>query len=278
MTNPLRTEDDVMDRGTALYLDLVKKTVTNVVYEDRPIATGPLQDRQPAPDDPGAFDARRRAGGEDWPTTAHTMVGLKRLDNLHHCLEQVLADGIPGDLLEAGVWRGGVCIFMRAVLAAHGVTDRVVWVADSFQGMPVAGEASGGLDHEMRMHRYNEVLAVTQQEVERNFRRYDLLDHQVRFLPGWFAESLPTAPVDRLALLRLDGDLYDSTMQTLEHLYPRLSVGGYVIVDDYGLATCRQAVDDYRAKHGITDEVGIIDRFGAYWRRSAAGPVSLDVE
>ena len=261
-----------MDTGTALYLDLLKKTVTNVIYEDPPNPATPVRRQDPTPADPAAFDTERRSGGEDWPLTAHTMVGLKRLDNLQECLEAILADGVPGDLIETGVWRGGVCIFMRAFLKAHGVTDRLVWVADSFEGMPVAGEGSGGLDQQMRLHRFNDVLGVGRDAVERNFGRYDLLDDQVRFLEGWFEDTLPAAPIDRLALLRLDGDLYDSTMQALDVLYPKLSVGGYVIIDDYGLNTCRQAVEDYRAKHDVADAITAVDRFGAFWRRSAAGP------
>jgi Macrocin-O-methyltransferase (TylF) len=243
-----------MDDATSLYLDLMKKTLTGVIYCD--------------PSNRGGYDDRMRQGGEDWPATAHTMVGLQRLNNLQECIEGVLADGVAGDIIETGVWRGGASIFARAVLRAHGVTDRKVWVADSFQGMPVADETSRGIDNEMRMHRFNEVLAVSLQEVQENFRRYELLDDQVEFLPGWFADTLPTAPITRLAVLRLDGDLYESTMDALAGLYPKLSVGGYVIVDDYGLETCRRAVEDYRAEHGITDEVTIIDSFGAYWRRT----------
>jgi hypothetical protein len=253
---------------TALYLDLMKKTLTNVIYQDRPNPSTPTRPRDQAPAHPGAFDEDRRNNGEDWPMTAHTMVGLKRLGNVQDCMEHVLADGVPGDFIETGVWRGGVCIFMRAVLKAHGVRDRIVWVADSFEGMPVADADSRGLDHQMRLHRFNDVLGVELKEVEENFRRYDLLDDQVGFLPGWFRDTLPTAPIERLAILRLDGDLYESTTDALVHLYPKLSVGGYVIVDDYGLNTCRQAVEDYRGKHGITDEITVIDRFGAYWRRT----------
>jgi hypothetical protein len=257
-----------MDTATALYLDLMKKALTGVIYEDPPDERTPVRPQDPRPPDPGVFDDARRAGGEDWPTHGHTMVGLRRLDNLQECLERVLADGVPGDVIETGVWRGGVCIFLRAMLRVYGVGDRSVWVADSFEGMPVAGAGSGGTDEQMRLHRYNDVLGVPLKEVEENFRRYDLLDGQVRFLPGWFSDTLPAAPIDRLAILRLDGDLYDSTMDALSTLYPKLSAGGYVIVDDYGLRTCRLAVEDYRAAHGITDEIRLIDRFGAYWRRS----------
>jgi len=80
-----------------------------------------------------------------------------------------------------------------------------------------------------------------------NFRKYDLLDRQVRFLKGWFSETLPGCPIERLAVLRLDGDMYESTMDALKHFYPKLSAGGYLIVDDYGAApACKTAIHEFR--------------------------------
>lgn len=87
--------------------------------------------------------------------------------------------------------------------------------------------------------------------VRRNFARYGLLDEQVHFLKGWFGRSLSKAPIERLAVLQLDGDLYESTWDALTHLYPKLSPGGFAIVDDYWYASCRTAVHDYRVQHGI---------------------------
>ena len=255
-------------QARTLYLDLLKKALTGVIYADPPNPATPSLPGE-VPVQPGTFVDERREGGEDWPMNAQTMVGLKRLDNLQQCVEQVLADGVPGDFAETGVWRGGVCIFLRGMLEAYGVPDRLVWAADSFEGMPVADENSGGRDHKMGLHRFNDVLGVSLKEVQENFRRYDLLDDRVRFLPGWFSETLPVAPIERLAILRLDGDLYESTMDALNGLYHKLSMGGYVIVDDFGLPTCEAAIHDFRAKHSITDEILRIDRFGAYWRRSA---------
>lgn len=105
--------------------------------------------------------------------------------------------------------------------------------------------------------------------VKHNFRRYGLLDDQVEFLVGWFKDTLPTAPIDRLAVLRLDGDMYESTRQAIEALYPRLSVGGYCIVDDYGdIPGCPQAIHDYRQANGITDEIVDVAGRGVFWRRS----------
>jgi hypothetical protein len=106
------------------------------------------------------------------------------------------------------------------------------------------------------------------ESVQRNFERYGLLDEQVRFLPGWFRDTLPSAPIDQLAVIRLDGDMYESTMDALNGLYPRLSVGGFVIIDDYILDMSKQAVHDYREAHGIVDPIVPIDTYGAYWQRS----------
>lgn len=215
------------------------------------------------------FGQRKRDLGLDWPAEAETMIGMQRLTSLQHCVETVLADDIAGDLIECGVWRGGACILMRAVLAAYGDQTRCVWVADSFAGVPRPDTANYKADKGiwMRFDLSAPVLAVTETEVRVNFQRYGLLDDQVRFLPGWFKDTLHDAPIDRISLLRLDGDLYESTIQTLDALYPRLSPRGFCVVDDYNIAACRQAVTDYRAKNGISKEIVDIAGSGALWRK-----------
>ena len=268
----------------SLYLDLLKQVLTRYLFQDSLSAAGPrrgtpryrlfglaqrflaryrcqLVHRVP-------FDPGSRAEGRDWPLEAETMVGLKRLDNIEFCVGDVLRRGVPGDLMETGVWRGGAVIFMRAVLKEHGDTSRTVWVADSFQGLPKVADQRHTDDIEDALWTAGE-LAISLDQVKDNFRRYGFLDEQVRFLPGWFQDTLPKAPVERLAVLRLDGDMYESTMVALEALYPKLSVGGYLIVDDYhAVRGCRRAVDDFRARHGITDEMQRVDWSCVYWRRS----------
>jgi O-methyltransferase len=216
----------------------------------------------------GLFDQRRRELGLDWPAEAETMIGMQRLTSLQHCVETVLAEDIPGDLIECGVWRGGACILMRAVLAAYGDHTRSVWLADSFQGVPRSDPENYKADKEIKVGLAGAVLAVPEAEVRANFQRYGLLDEQVRFLPGWFKDTLHDAPIDRIAVLRLDGDLYESTIQALDALYPRLSPGGFCIIDDYhNLSPCRQAVTDYRAKHGVSGEIVDIDGSAGLWRK-----------
>lgn len=272
-------------RPEQLYLELMKKTLSFALWPEPPVPFVEFRYWKPSLRRWAyTFLARILAGrnleiyrnrnftqaekteGRVWPGYADTMIGLKRLDNLQYCVETVLQDGIPGDFIETGVWRGGACIFMRAVLAAYGVNDRTVFVADSFAGLPRPDEAKYPVDKDDRHHTYD-YFRVSQEEVENNFRKYGLLDDKVVFLRGWFKDTLPQAPIEQLAILRLDGDMYGSTMEALENLYPRLSAGGFCIIDDYALHGCRAAVDDYRAKHEINREMREIDWMGSYWRK-----------
>lgn len=199
---------------------------------------------------------------------SHTMIGRKRLDHLHACLDTIHLQGIPGDFIETGVWRGGATIFMRAHLAAYSDLERRVWVADSFEGLPEpSAKEDTGYDVSKRLQ---PILAISEERVRALFARYDLLDDQVRFLPGWFRDTLSDAPIEQLALLRLDGDLYESTMDALEALYDKVVPGGFIIADDYGaLPPCRQAIEAFRTRRGITDPLEVIDWTGVAWRKLA---------
>lgn len=214
------------------------------------------------------FNEKARKLGLDWPADALTMIGMQRLTSLQHCVETVLEQDIPGDVVECGVWRGGASILMRAVLSAYGDEKRSVWLCDSFEGVPPPDIAHYEADKGINLHRAAGVLAVPQEQVRSNFERYGLLDDRVRFIPGWFKDTLQGAPIDRISVLRLDGDLYESTIQALDALYPRLSSGGFCIIDDYhAIDACRQAVGDYRTAHGVTAEIEEIDGTGVLWRK-----------
>jgi hypothetical protein len=217
--------------------------------------------------EPVSFNMDERIKGLDWPPFAYTMVGLKRLDNLQACIESVIQNNVPGDLIETGVWRGGSTIFMRAVLKAYDITDRRVWVADSFEGLPAPDPTNYPVD-EGDIHHQFDFLRVTMEEVCANFARYDLLDDQVQFLKGWFKDILPSAPIKQLSVLRLDGDMYESTIQALTSLYPKLQPAGYIIIDDYALPGCKQAVTDFRSHNGIHEEIIDIDGTGVFWQRA----------
>lgn len=211
-------------------------------------------------------DLAARAQGKDWPLTAETMTGLFRMDDLHACLLDVLNRRVSGDFAEAGVWRGGAGIMMRAVLAAYGDKRRKVWLADSFEGCPAPDEKSYPADAADVHWKYSE-LAVSQEAVRKNFERYGLLDEQVVFLAGWFRDTLAKAPIKRLSLLHIDCDMYESTMQVLQSLYSKISPGGYVVIDDYGAVSgCRQAVVDFRTQEGIDVEMHQIDWTAVRWK------------
>jgi O-methyltransferase len=261
----------------SLYLDLLKRALTNWIHghEEFVLVDPSRLAKMTIPNDAilvkkHAFNEEKRRIGQDWPVPllAHTMIGLKRLDNLQMCIESVIEEGIPGDFIETGVWKGGSTIFMRGALRIFGDESRNVWVADSFQGLPPPKvdeypEDAGDI------HFTIDSLRVTENQVRENFSGYGLLDHRVKFLKGWFSDTLPTAPIEHLSILRLDGDMYESTMVALKSLYSKLSVGGYVIVDDYCIKSCEKAVTDFRSNEGITDQIIEIDGTGVYWRRTA---------
>jgi O-methyltransferase len=202
-----------------------------------------------------------------------TCVPVERLDHLEACLRRVVAEEIPGDVVEAGVWRGGVTMLMRAVLRELQANDRTVWVADSFAGLPRPDAdrfPKEAFAYDTPVMQQIRQLAVPLGEVAAGFRTLGLLDDCVRFLPGWFADTLPAAPIDRLALLRIDADFYQSTWDALHALYDRLSPGGFVIIDDYGEASwtdCQAAVDQFREARGIAEPLEPVDPYCWFWRK-----------
>lgn len=281
-TTPLRPE-----ATGALYLDLLKRSLLNEVYLDDEMRLLYLRDCLSGDD---SFDysvlhniredraeafadmkASRRIGR--FPERnitrsgfSHTMMGRLRLDSLHACLDDLATRDIPGDLMECGVWRGGGCILMAGWIRAHGQQGRKLLVADSFEGLPApTHEQDQNLD--LTKEKFPQ-LAVSRQTVRENFLVYGLLDdHTQVFLEGWFSDTLTDAPTQQIALLRLDGDLYESTMDALVALYHRVSPGGIVIIDDYGaLAMCRQAVDDFfTGRNEAVPELTHVDWTGAFF-------------
>ena len=272
-------EDNQTLDARLLYIDLIKRCVLNIPYVDAEL--NPIQPHgklrtailsifksahiQLAHQRRGNYE--RRIAGHDFSDIAHSMLSFRRLDNIQACIETILREDIAGDLIETGVMRGGAVILMRAILKAYGVHDRTVWAADSFEGLPPPNPQDYPDDAGAQWH-LRPLTEVGVEHIRRNFERYGLFDDQVQFLPGWFRDTLPKAPIQRLALLRLDGDLYESTMDALVPLYPKLTPGGFVIVDDYNLPMCERAVNDYRKKMGVDDEIIAIDDAGIYWRKS----------
>lgn len=251
---------DEAERLRGRYLDLIEDVIVNRIYRDPPIQTKRWKRL--------VFGEEKRDIGRDLPSEAHSMIGQKRMRNLRELTERAIREAVPGDLIETGVWRGGACIYMRAILEAHGVTDRTVWVADSFAGLPPPDPDRYPRDKGDK-HFQNANLSIGRAQVEEHFRRYGLLDGQVKFLEGWFKDTLPGAPIERLAVLRLDGDMYESTWDGLANLYDKVSPGGFVIVDDFGaVPACAEAVRDFLGERGETAEFTEIDWTGVWWRKT----------
>lgn len=249
---------------TELYVDLLKRSLTNTIFRDEPDANQDETARYVA----AAITHYQKS-------SAVSMLPLVRLDNLQFCITDVVQHGVPGDLVETGVWRGGATIFMRAMLKIFDVTDRSVWVADSFEGLPEPDAKKFPLEAKAyksaAMTKYYNQFAVGVEEVQRNFEAYGMLDEQVKFLKGWFKDTLPSAPIESIAVLRLDGDYYESTRDALTNLYKKVSVGGYVIIDDYGEESwtyCRKAVEEFRLEHSIADPMIRVDKPCVFWRKT----------
>ena len=278
-------------RTGILYIELLKKAITNSLYpwdaDARPTPRE-LSDAETALErafqkfgamvtseehrdavrmlcmTPEEMVATQRANSK----RADALTAMSGVENLQRCVETVINEKIPGDLMECGVWRGGLCVFMAGLLKAH-EEDRRVWVADSFEGLPTPDPMVSLQDAVLHELLGANSLSVSLEEVQDIFRRYDLLDSRVRFLQGWFDQTIPSAPVEALAVLRVDADYYESTRTCLAHLYPKLAVGGFLILDDYGLPLGeRQAVDEYRQKYGITDPLQQVNHHEFFWRKT----------
>ena len=282
----LQTADDPVTMLRTRYLELLRRALVNLIYpehelrielleagflqEDKRHRDRVLRDIRYRDEKDFAELLAAKANGSVWRGRpwrfSHTMVGMRRLEHLQWCAERVFEDGVEGDFLEAGVCQGGAAIFMRALQVAYRQSHRRMWVADSFEGLPVPSHEADTL------YDFSETkqpwLAISRTTVEDNFRTYDLLSDDVVFLEGWFRDTLPTAPVSSLAILRLDADLYESTTEALVALYDRVSPGGFVVIDDYDAFTpCRKAVKDFRAQRSITAPMRHIDRMAVYWRK-----------
>ena len=269
------------------YLDLLVRALVNLIYPEHEVRLHHLERQGPEPERTDTSrklrDIRyshaeeladliaRKHDGRIWEGKvtrySHTMVGVRRLENLERCAARVFADGVPGDFLEAGVCQGGAAIFLRALQVAYDEPWRRTWVADSFEGLPVP-EHPIDADYDFS-ETHQPWLAADLETVQANFRTYDLLSDAVRFLPGWFRDTLPAAPVEQLAILRIDADLYASTRDVLVALYDRVAPGGFVVVDDYWtFDPCRTAVDEFLAEQGVAPALRRIDQDATYWRKT----------
>jgi len=211
------------------------------------------------------FDVAARTDGSDWPLMALTMIGQKRLNNIWNLLLAVELESVPGDFMECGVWRGGGSIFAAAVIKAYRL-KRDVWLADSFSGLPLPRHPN--ITGDTDLWAAKSYVSVNESDVRKNMEAHGLLDDRIHFCSGFFVDSLPNCHPNQIAVLRMDGDMYESTMDQLFNLYSLVSVGGYVIVDDWTVSECNRAIKDFWKWHEIIVEPISIDKFAVYWKKN----------
>jgi O-methyltransferase len=210
-----------------------------------------------------------------------TMTSTERMYALWQATRHVIATGVPGDFVECGVWRGGSSMVMAHTLLTAGVTDRDLWLYDTFEGMPPPDEADAdfmGVQAAEHLaaaagNRDDPVVAYASlDEVQSNVGKVGYPADRVRYVEGQVEHTIPAQAPSEIALLRLDTDWESSTRHELEHLWPRLSVGGVLIIDDYGhWAGARTAVDAYfagRSDAPLLARVDYTGRMGVKDRRS----------
>eukprot|EP00560_Eucampia_antarctica_P000568 CAMPEP_0197836816 /NCGR_PEP_ID=MMETSP1437-20131217/30079_1 /TAXON_ID=49252 ORGANISM="Eucampia antarctica, Strain CCMP1452" /NCGR_SAMPLE_ID=MMETSP1437 /ASSEMBLY_ACC=CAM_ASM_001096 /LENGTH=326 /DNA_ID=CAMNT_0043443291 /DNA_START=411 /DNA_END=1391 /DNA_ORIENTATION=+ len=267
---PLDQNRTVIDRAQEMYLEMIKGLVSGTSFNDAEKSVSPgstFKTFRP-------FNLEVRQGGMDWTYLGDTMTGWKRLDNIRKLLKSVVEDTIPGDYIETGVWRGGASVYARAVLDVLGQTDRLSYVCDSFAGLPPGDRSLDRNDKNWdSMHWY---LAVSDDVVARNFQKFGFLNSNVIFAKGFFNETMPhlKKKSNHFSVMRLDGDMYESTVDVLYNLYDKLSIGGYVIMDDWSWFPSRTACEDFFKVHGIEPEIIQIDKLSAYWKKT----VEVDIQ
>ena len=280
-----RALDHQVSPAARLYLDLLKKCLTREIFDDDDFDVVPragslrglaargalkvLAARDLRLVRRGQTDPEDKLEGLGRPAKAETMMGSRRLDFLERAVLRIVSEGVEGDFFEAGCWRGGAAIFLLGALKALGQGERLVWAADSFDGYPEPNEASSAVDRLLWSRR--DYFAVTRAEFERNVARYGVGGEGLRVVEGYFDRSLPEAGVGRLAMIRIDVDGYEGVRAVLDVLYPKLSPGGFVLVDELEVPGCKRAIEEHFARSGRREEISPIPQRrpkAAYWRKT----------
>jgi len=257
----------VKEHAVIMYLEMIKSFVTASLFNAAEFSVRAVS-RTPQVQLNGPLNLGVRMGGQDWTYAGDTMTGWARIDNIRMLLTDVIRNSIEGDYIETGVWRGGASVFARAVVKVlEPGTTRVSYVCDSFRGLP---PGSANLDRGDKGWDNTPYLEIPSDIVANNFIKYDMLDSNVVFAKGFFNETMPplSKHIQKLAVMRLDGDMYESTVDVLYHLYDKLSIGGYLIMDDWFGFPSKTACQDFFKVHGINPEIIPIDSVSAYWKKT----------
>lgn len=195
----------------------------------------------------------------------YTMVKNRNLKVLFDSVGEADRRGLLGDIVECGVWNGGSAAIMAAASKEAWLRKelRMFWLFDSFQGLPPPGERDGNTEREKYFSGWNKGSVDLVRSV---FDKVEYPPEKLKIVPGWFSETLGCEPIERIAILHIDADWYDSVKRVLDALYHRVVPGGFIIFDDYGLwPGCERAVKDYFAENQIPESIiRRIGRQGAY--------------
>lgn len=192
-----------------------------------------------------------------------TLIGPEGLDNIARLITDTKNNKVKGAFVEAGVWRGGACIFARALMDHLGIKEPV-YVCDSFQGLPIPMDINDIEDS----HFYIPELSVSLNTVKENFG-YFPIEGEVKYVEGLFKDTMPKLKdeIEAVSVLRIDADMYEGTIQVLDNLYDNVSVGGYVICDDYCIEQARKAIDDFREMYNIKNPLIKVNETIHYWQK-----------
>lgn len=228
-----------------------------------------IKDPKDGPRYPPDFDASTRDICRS--VRPFTMTSPERIFALREGIKHIVRHQIPGEIVECGVWKGGSMMAAAMTLQELGATNRDLYLFDTFEGMPAPGEEDVTLDNEpaeeLLSKSDKESSAIwaysTLEEVKRNLLSTEYPESRLFFIKGRVEETIPESAPCQIALLRLDTDWYESTYHELVHLYPRLSSGGVLIIDDYGhWKGARKAVDQYAEENNLRLLLSRIDYTG----------------
>jgi O-methyltransferase len=194
------------------------------------------------------------------------MVTNWNLVGLYNLVNQTNIQGLPGDIVECGVWNGGSSALMGAAcLYEEPPVDRLIWLFDSFQGLPEPEERDGEKAQKGYFPGY---CKGDQQKAREAFRNLGLSDNTYRIIPGWFDETLHNAHVTEIALLHIDADWYDSVRTVLDAFYDKVVPGGIIVFDDYGYwEGCQRAVQDFFDTRGLNPKIQKISKTGVFFEK-----------
>lgn len=193
----------------------------------------------------------------------HTLTSFKTMYAMYQAASYVAKAGIDGDYVECGVWKGGSSMIAALVFRQHGSIERNFYLYDTYAGMPDIGSHDADLgtgpfqmvmDLTTRVRGgHAGVFYASEEEVRRNMRSTGYPDDKVLLVKGMVELTIPGQCPEKISLLHLDSDLYQSTYHELTYLYPRLAKGGVLIIDDYGSwKGSRKATNQYFGEHGIS--------------------------